>query len=424
MSSAGVFQASGPGTQSSGVLRPLGAFERLYYRYAERNPLHFTVAAEFRVSLDEKRVRAALAAVQERHPLLSAHIEDLPDTRLTFVRSRNVRSVGLTKIQQRSSEWRSHAADELSRPFNRSEAPLMRAVLVGDGEGSTILLTFDHTVADGISAIRIMRDLVMALNDHPLTPLTLPPSQEEMLARSLPESDRRIPEAKDGDRRLVGPATLRPFDRSAAPDIHTAELTAAETGRLIQRCRAEGTTVNALITAVASGVRAKERTEQFVRTVTNINFRSLIGAGDDCVDYLTATRTGMAPHDGSTVWDQARVIGKDIAAARSPAGIGGASALTQQFIPADAGSELAESFMVGALSYEIMISNLGVQDIPDVGPVRPHALWGPILLCQVEGEYVTGVTTYDGRLRFVTCAHDSVSAFVDELRAALVSAGD
>ncbi|WP_156765287.1 hypothetical protein [Mycobacterium sp. 1245852.3] len=45
--------------QVTTLVRPLGAAERLFYRYSERNPAHFSIVAEFGAVLAEKPLRAA-----------------------------------------------------------------------------------------------------------------------------------------------------------------------------------------------------------------------------------------------------------------------------------------------------------------------------------------------------------------------------
>ena len=50
--------------------------------------------------------------------------------------------------------WQSLTAAELAHSFDRSAAPLIRAVLLNRPTGSAIILTFDHSIADGISSVR------------------------------------------------------------------------------------------------------------------------------------------------------------------------------------------------------------------------------------------------------------------------------
>ncbi|MFD4554572.1 hypothetical protein ACFWP5_09615 [Streptomyces sp. NPDC058469] len=178
------------------------------------------------------------------------------------------------------------------------------------------------------------------------------------------------------------------------PYIHTITLEADLTAKLVERCRAEKTTVHALIVAAASRVRSTLSSEEFVRVVTPFSLRSLTGAGGDCVDYFASARTGMVPHNGNTLWDQACSIGAEIAGARSTAGVVAASAALEQLVPVNADADTVEAFILGALSYEIVVSNLGILDIHPSGPFRPKAVWGPLLLSQAVGEQISGVVTY------------------------------
>lgn len=412
----------GAQTSRATVVRPLGAFERLYHRYMERNPMHHMVVAEFETVITAGQARAALDAVQRRHPLLSAHIEDHPDSRLGFYRTATLPAVDLTVLEQDSWSWERACAREFSRPFNRSVAPLLRATLIEGTTNSTIVLSFDHTIADGISATFVLKDLVAALNGHQLEVLPVPSSQEELIERVFPPIDEKdLAEPPAADSRMSAPGHVRPFD-GALPFIDTITLDSALTTKLIERCRAEHTTVHGAIVAAASRVRSTLRAEPFVRVVTPFNFRKLIGAGGDCADYFTAARTGMVPHDGGNLWDQARTVSKELAGARSAAGVAAISAAVRKSIPDDASAETAEGFVLGGLAYEMLISNVGVLDIAPSGPIHPSAVWGPLLLCQIAGEQVTGIVTYGGRLRMATCSYSPAGAFLKDVRKTLAEA--
>jgi hypothetical protein len=67
-----------------------------------------------------------------------------------------------------------------------------------------------------------------------------------------------------------------------------------------------------------------------------------------------------------------------------------------------------------------MISNLGVQDLAVSGAIRPTAVWGPVLNTQIDGDYVTGVVTYQGRLRMVACGYAPTAEYLQNVAATLV----
>jgi hypothetical protein len=394
--------------------------ERMFYRYAERNPANFSIVAEFGIVLAEEQIRAALLAIQHRHPLLSVHVEGHRESRLGFYRAESVAPIELAVHERDDADWQLLAGEELARPFDRSTAPLMRAVLLNGPSSSAVLLTFEHTIADGISSVGILNDLVAALNGHRLTPLGVPPSQEEMIALRLPSIGHQpIPESPAPDARMLKPSSIRPFDGTPS-HVHTVALHASNTFRLVNRCRTEQTTVHAAIVTAASRVRATLRGEDFVRVAHPINIRTLIGAGDGCADYIVNTVTGMAPWDGTQFWDQARGVTAELSTARSATVIGAVPAIMQQALPVDADTHAAERFVTAGAPWDSMISNLGVQDLAVSGGIMPTAVWGPVLNTQIDGDNVTGVVTYQGRLRMVACGYTPTADYLGNLAATLL----
>ncbi|MCW2660217.1 MAG: Condensation domain protein, partial [Mycobacterium sp.] len=172
------------GRETGGVLvRPLGAFERLYHRRQQKSTMRLCMVAEIADDIDPLTLAAALRAVQQRHPLLNVYVEDHPQTGLGFHRPAYVPPIPITVIDAETGRsWRDVVAAELTRPFDTSCAPMMRVVLLGSGPSTpaAIILTADHVIVDGLSAGYILRDLFAALNDRQLDPLPVPPSQEEL----------------------------------------------------------------------------------------------------------------------------------------------------------------------------------------------------------------------------------------------------
>jgi hypothetical protein len=399
------------------LVRPLGTMERMFYRFGERNPVHFLLVAEFDVVLAEDQLRAALLAIQQYHPLLSVHVEDRPGSRLNFCRAESVGPIELTVRERYDSKWQLPAAEELVRPFDRSVAPLMRAALLNGQSSSALLLTFDHTIADGISSVIVLNDLVAALNGHELTPRDVPRSQEETIARTLPSPNRQP--TPEPDARMLKSVSFRPFD-GAHPYIRTVALHGSDTARLVNRCRAEQATVHAAIVTAGSRVRAALRGEDFFRVASPINIRPMINVGDDCADYVSFTVTGVALWDGSEFWDQARAVTAEVSAARSAEAVASAPAMLEQVIPVDADAYDVEQFFTVGAPWDSMISNLGVRDVAARGAIRPTALWGPVVNTQIDGDYVTGVATYEGQLRMVACGYSPTEEYLQNIATMLV----
>lgn len=398
-------------------VRLVGALERQFYRYAERNPVHFSIVAEFGVVLDRDLVRAALDALPRRHPLLSVHVEDHGSTGLEFHRVPDVGPIPLAVHERPTKTWEPFVARDLALPFDRSVAPLMRATLITAPEASTVVLTFDHTIADGISSVAMIADLLAVLNGEQLAALPVPPSQEEMMAKVVPAERCRALTMPTPDGRMQRHSSVRSFDR-ALPHVHTVALDTADTERIIQRCRMEQATVHAAIVTAASYVHEAMSNRGFVRVLSPINFRALIEVGGDCAAYFTCAVTGMASGDDG-FWGQARALTGQLAAVRTPSGITAISNATQQAVPVDADVAVAHDFFTRVVPWDMLISNLGVQDLEASTPIRPTALWGPIVRTHIDGDPGIGVLTYGGRLRMVSTGFDTPPHFLEGVAALL-----
>jgi hypothetical protein len=282
------------------------------------------------------------------------------------------------------------------------------------------VLTAAHVIADGLSAGNILRDLFSALNGHPLEALSLPPSQEDLIGRlrhtqaaAVPAANGQLPPAQPA--LLATLSTIRHFD-GAAPHLSAICFDADLTRRLVTRARAEQTTVHSALVSAMSRVIIESGRNDFVRMLTPSDFRSHIGVDDDVCLYFTMIRTAVTREQLTDLWDMGRMVGDQLAAARSLTAVLAASAATEQFIPVDATPEVAEAFMTAGLSFEAFASNLGVLDMGTPEAVRPVAIWGPAILIQIQGELTTGICTFNGQLRMVTASHDPLPGYLERIR--------
>ena len=422
----GLYPSSAEATAA--LVRPLGAFERLYHRYAQKNTMHFCVVAELADDLDAAALDAALLAVQYRHPLLNVYVDDHSEAGLGFYRPARVAPIPVTVVDAAAGHtWRDLVAEQLGRPFDTCSAPTIRVVLLRSGPSTpaAIIVTIDHTIVDGLSAGFILRDVFSALNGHELHALPAPPSQEELICR-LREAQPAAAPANNGQPQPTQPqwlttlSTMRTFD-GAVPHLSAISFDEDLTRRLVGRARAERTTVHSALVSAMSRVIIESGRNEFVRMMSPIAIRSHIGADDDVCLYITATRTAFTRDQLTDLWDMARIVSDHHAGARSVPTLLGSSAATEQFIPVDATTEDAEAFMLAGLSFEALATNLGVLDMGTPEAVRPVAIWGPIL-GQVQGELITGICTFNGQLRIVSASHDPLPNYLDRVHDVLDAA--
>ena len=408
------------------MVRPLGAFERMYHRYQQKSTMHFCVVAELAEDLDPSALDAALLAVQQRHPLLNVYVGDHPQTRLGFYRPASVPPIPVTVVDAAPGRtWGDLVAGELTRSFDTSRAPMIRMLLLRAGPNSpaAIVLTVDHVVADGLSAGRILRDLFSALNGQDLQAMPVPPSQEELLGRL--RDGQPAPGASGQPQPQPQPlatlSTIRPFD-GAPPHLSAIAFDEDLTRRLIARARSEQTTVHSALVSAMSRVIIESGRNEFVRMLTPSDFRSHIGVDDAVCLYFTMIRTAVTREQLTDLWDMARTVGGQLAGARSVPALLAGSAAIEQFIPINATTADTEDFMVGGLSFEAFASNLRVLDMGTPETVRPVAIWGPAILVQIRGELASGICTFNGQLRIVSASHDPFPDYLDRVRDVLDAA--
>jgi hypothetical protein len=411
------------GDAIGGLVRPLGAFERMFHLIEQKSTKHFCVVAELADDVDPFALAGALLAVQRRHPLLNVYVEDHPQTRLGFYRPASVPPIPVTVVDAETGRtWRDLVAEELTRPFDASIAPMTRVALLRSGPSppAAIVLTVDHAIVDGLSAAYLLRDVFCALNGHDLTSLPVPPAQEELIGAlrdrqpaAAPAVNNAPPPAQPDW--LATPSTIRRFD-GAVPHLSAASFDEDLTWRLLTRARAERTTVHSALVSAMSQVIIESGRNEFVRVLTPIDIRTHLGVGDDVCLYISAARTAFIRHELTELWDMARTVGDQLAGARSVPAVLAASAAAEQFIPVDATTQDAEDFVIGGLSFEAFASNLGVLDMGTPLVVRPVAIWGPAILAQVQGELSAGICTFNGQLRIVCASHDPFPDYLDRVR--------
>lgn len=227
-----------------------------------------------------------------------------------------------------------------------------------------------------------------------------------------------MPDLDSGDPRMIVPLQDRLFDGAPAV-VQAFALGQEKTARLVEHCRAERTTVNALIVAAAARSRAASAGKEYLRVVNPIDVRPVLDAGDSLAVTFGAIRLGLEPYDGAGLWDQARAVRARTAIAKFGVVVASAAAVTNHFVPPMITAPEVRGFVHQAIDYELLVSNLGAPAVDSSGPVRPRAIWGPMVMGQYENEQMVGVTTLDGCLRVTVTAHQDPAELTIGLEEAL-----
>ncbi|MFD5199456.1 peptide synthetase [Streptomyces sp. NPDC058375] len=402
-----------PTFHAEDVVRELGAFERTIDLYMHRNPVQFSLVAEFDREVSEPALARALERVQERHPLLRVSV----DRRAPTARYRWTAERISVEAAAAGTPWQAVVADEQTRPIPPEPGPLARAVLVPGETGGVIVLTFAHQITDGTGAVRVLTDLVTALDggdgsDEETFRHGVPPCQEDLLSvldTTEPETDTSRESSADA------PGELTPFS-ARTPHVSALALPDGLTARLVNRCRNENVSVHAALCAAACTVFHREGRNR-VTVLSPVDLRRAAGLPDGVANRFAGARTVSEESEAGDFWELARLHHRALEQQRTPSLLkAGAQALVQQ--PPTTPEE-AEAMMTAVTAADIQITNLGPVEVSGNGGSGPVAVWGPAQTTQLRGEHVLGVVTVGGLLRMTELTHDPVAVLLPAMASVL-----
>jgi hypothetical protein len=111
--------------------------------------------------------------------------------------------------------WQGEVGEELATPFNPSQAPLIRAVLIQGARDTAFMLVAHHSIADGLSLAYAIRDTLDALAGRFLRPLPWLPSQDDMMNVSDSLADGQEPDQAEAPTPAVYRRRDKIFDSHA-----------------------------------------------------------------------------------------------------------------------------------------------------------------------------------------------------------------
>jgi hypothetical protein len=403
------------------LVRPLGYCERFFYLYSLAFPVHFSLVAQIEGAFDSARLAAALEQVRNRHLALRVCIVDDAETGAAFHRTDNPIALQAAPAET-AADWRRVVERELSLPFNTFPGPLMRATALWASDGTSIVLTFHHAIADALSGTRILHDVMRALAGDCLEVLPPLPPVEEMIAgfatnpAVVRERTSRHDISKACGRAAQG------SERFAA-NLAIAEWDQEETARLLRSCKANGTTVHGAICAAASR-HLPASDANTIRMHCPIDLSGTMRIETAGCGLFIGAGAVEIPAKGQKLWDDARHVVDKLRMARSPAAAAHMLKWIAAEMPPTAAKDSVVAFFASQPQSSAVISNLGVLPLAvGYGSLRLKAVWGPAMLTNLPADRQTiGVSTFAGQLRMVHQSYEPISGLLESIRGTLLSA--
>jgi hypothetical protein len=372
--------------------RQLGGLELLFYTWDQSDPKHFLVAAEVEGSTTTESWQKGLLSLQRRHPMLTVgicHTEESivfspsSDTIPFEIRSYTLKTNIQVELQR-----------ELARPVRTFSGPLLRVVLYHNDERCFLILAAHHSIADGLSLVYLVNDLLKSITETNLDELPAEPSMDELLGKANSSLGRKALSQLSSER-LSAYVSAR---KVPEPEVDVITFSKKLTEGIISRSRTEETSVHAVLQAAAiEAIRslAPESGEP-VRVMSPISSRDFLGVSEQCGLYTIATTLSFANTETNTFWNLARRAKEEL---RPSFLLSSLEEYTDRTNTLVSNVDDLVGFMDENLNFEIMLSNLGRYPFGTVyGSLKLINMYGPIIITGAGPKQSLGVITIDGRL--------------------------
>ncbi len=398
------------------MYRHLGIEEHKLWLYDQAAPVHFTLTASIIGELHIDQLQHALIRVQQRHPLLNVRIVSDRSGQPWLVEDSS--SIPLRVVKRQSEQqWQQEVERELSHPFDWNQAPLIRMVLVHARDISELIITCQHSVADGMSTVYLLRDILQVIG--------ISDSQQQVLPERPPYeyltpnfTQKFQASSKDNlaksQLEFVNNLTYQKptLPKNSHPRLLSWSISTEETTTLIHRCQQERTTVHAAICAAflltISQENEPDKNNDFkqpskLKCFSPVNIRIFLTSNiqEDFGLYLAAITTDHDVTPALNLWDFARLMKYQLNQRMLPDQIFVHLPQIEDFISTFPSPSSVKDLFWEVNSYDIGVSNLGRLNIPQqYGQLELAAIYGPALTTHYTNDRFVGVATLKNKMFF------------------------
>lgn len=229
-----------------------------------------TLVARIRGEVTEAGLRQAIARVRQRHPNLRARIVQDQEHQ-PWLSSEGAQPIPVTVVARESdNHWIQLFQEACLVPFEFDRRPALRFILARSPAESELIILCHHILCDGLSLAYLARDLMVHLGDPGRRPDPLPdpvPIDRDNIPVKVCLNPIVSFFMNRINRKWAGERVF--FDQEDYRDLHQAywahsrhrmrpaELTEAQTGALVARCRSQGVTVNSALSIAFLAAQAQ-----------------------------------------------------------------------------------------------------------------------------------------------------------------------
>jgi hypothetical protein len=382
----------GEGIQVRGqVRRRLSPMERWYWICDQISPLNVIARAHVAGAYAAEDLERASAQLAQEHPLLRVAVAAEPDgSGSRFVAARDAR-IPIRTVRSDGHDvdrWEREVGDvELVSSLDWRSGPLARIVDVARAPGTAdechdLILTVSHVIADGTTALGLLRRLVElaaiggSAAGEPRGPLPPPEAMLPKRVNGLPRAAHLVAwviadaiVAAIARPRRLRPVVPVPPDRRRTRLIRR-ELDAEQLEELTSRCRREGVTVHsALVAAMAIAVATVGAGTRRMCVGSPVDFRAELippVGTRDAGAYVATVPSYIRVGPDIDLWTAARGTARDLRRRKRFRHHLALVSLLRLMSPRSVGESARAVAAVDRMGPgNVCLSNLGRYDFPD-----------------------------------------------------------
>lgn len=389
--------------------RTLGAFEKTFWLLDQIDSKDFALAAEIDGTAAVEKWERAIKEVQLRHPNLSVRIVMDELSRPVIQHIDNLVIPFRVVNTHQGYLWEQEVERELSQRFDTAEGPLIRIVLVQKPQTTVLIVAANHTLADGTSVNYLIRDLLAAVSGTELKKFEFQLSNDQTLG--LPED---MPAQTVTDKFELGIS-----DRIVHPKVSSLRLNIEKTNRIIEKARAENTTVHGAICAAVVIAGRKMRvawSDVKMELISPICTRGVLGLDDNFGLNITTHPVFFENEQDLSFWELARLAKAGLDGTFTEAHVRNYLGFFRDLTFGHNNIGQMLEILKGAFNHQIMVTNLvKVKYDTDFGALKLKSLYGPMVRSGKGMEQTIGAVSTNGSLGLTNTSDSPIDGFLEEI---------
>lgn len=389
--------------------RTLGAFEKTFWLLDQIDSKDFALAAEIDGTAAVEKWERAIKEVQLRHPNFSVRIVMDELSRPVIQHVDNLVIPFRVVNTHQGYLWEQEVERELSQRFDTAEGPLIRIVLVQKPQTTVLIVAANHTLADGTSVSYLIRDLLAAVSGTELKKFEFQLSNDQTLG--LPED---MPAQTVTDKFELGIS-----DRIVHPKVSSLRLNIEKTNRIIEKARAENTTVHGAICAAVVIAGRKMRvawSDVKMELISPICTRGILGLDDNFGLNITTHPVFFENEQDLSFWELARLAKAGLDGTFTEAHVRNYLGFFRDLTFGHNNIGQMLEILKGAFNHQIMVTNLvKVKYDTDFGALKLKSLYGPMVRSGKGMEQTIGAVSTNGSLGLTNTSDSPIDGFLEEI---------